>query len=372
MNENTPLSFSVITKKDESIMSTATTSPAPRFLIWGGATGWVGGHLEKLLISQGKDVHTTGVRMESQIEVQRVLDEIRPTHVINCAGKTGRPNVDWCEDHKLETIQANVIGTLILADECEKRGVHCTVMATGCKFSTSSAPPSPPPPLAPSPPSTQPDETDSHPRPFLLPTTGIYASQYTPDHTHLTSPPFRETDPANFSGSFYSYTKSRVEDILKHYPSVLILRLRMPVSDDLHPRNFVTKITSYARVVNIPNSNSILHDLLPLAVAMAEHQETGVVNFTNPGAISHNEVLGLYREIVDPGFRWENFTLEEQGGVVKAGRSNCELDASKLMGIVKRYQGEGWEGEVPEIAVAYRRCFERMREGLQSRGGALA
>ncbi|KAI7328280.1 NAD(P)-binding protein [Hortaea werneckii] len=313
-------------------MSTATTPPARRFLIWGGATGWVGGHLEKLLISQGKDVHTTGVRMENQIEVQRVLDEVRPTHVINCAGKTGRPNVDWCEDHKLETIRANVIGTLIVADECEKRGVHCTVMATGC----------------------------------------IYASQYTADHTHLTSPPFQETDPANFSASFYSYTKSRVEDILKTYPATLILRLRMPVSDDLHPRNFVTKITQYARVVNIPNSNSILHDLLPLAIAMAEHAETGVVNFTNPGAISHNEVLALYREIVDPGYTWENFTLEEQSRVIKAGRSNCELDAAKLMGIVKRYQAEGWEGEVPEIHVAYRRCFERMREGLQSRGGALA
>lgn len=201
---------------------------------------------------------------------------------------------------------------------------------------------------------------------------GIYASQYTADHTHLTSAPFQETDPANFSASFYSYTKSRVEDMLRSYPATLILRLRMPVSDDLHPRNFVTKITQYARVVNIPNSNSILHDLLPLAIAMAEHAETGVVNFTNPGAISHNEVLALYREIVDPGYTWENFTLEEQSRVIKAGRSNCELDAAKLMGIVKRYQAEGWEGEVPEIHVAYRRCFERMREGLRSRGGALA
>jgi len=38
-----------------------------------------------------------------------------------------------------------------------------------------------------------------------------------------------------------------------HYPNVLILRLRMPVSDDLHGRNFVTKITKYDRVVDIPN-----------------------------------------------------------------------------------------------------------------------
>lgn len=40
---------------------------------------------------------------------------------------------------------------------------------------------------------------------------------------------------------------------MRTYPNVLILRLRMPVSDDLHPRNFVTKISQYDRVVDIPN-----------------------------------------------------------------------------------------------------------------------
>lgn len=40
---------------------------------------------------------------------------------------------------------------------------------------------------------------------------------------------------------------------MRTYPNVLILRLRMPVSDDLHPRNFVTKISKYDRVVDIPN-----------------------------------------------------------------------------------------------------------------------
>jgi hypothetical protein len=34
----------------------------------------------------------------------------KPTHVLNSAGVTGRPNVDWCEDNKKETIRANVIG----------------------------------------------------------------------------------------------------------------------------------------------------------------------------------------------------------------------------------------------------------------------
>ena len=65
---------------------------------------------------------------------------------------------------------------------------------------------------------------------------------------------FKETDPANFSGSFYSHTKTLTEALLQPYlrSNILVLRLRMPVSDDLHPRSFVTKITQYDRVVDIP------------------------------------------------------------------------------------------------------------------------
>ncbi len=143
---------------------------------------------------------------------------------------------------------------------------------------------------------------------------------------------------------------------MKFYGNCLILRLRMPVSDDLHPRNFVTKISRYERVVDIPNSNTILTDLLPASILLAEHGETGIYNFTNPGAISHNEVLTLFRDIVRPGFAWKNFSLEEQAKVIKAGRSNCELDTTKLTTKLKEY---GYE--VPEVHEAYRRCFERMK-----------
>lgn len=188
--------------------------------------------------------------------------------------------------------------------------------------------------------------------------------------TEVTSPPFTEEDRPNFEGSFYSYTKSRVEDVLKHFPQTCILRIRMPVSDDLHPRSFVTKITKYERVVNVPNSHSILHDLLPMVILLSEHSEVGVYNFTNPGAISHNGVLELYRDIVDPSYQWKNFTVEEQSKVVKADRSNCALDPTKLMAKVKKYQGEGHGVELPEIEEAYRRCFGRMKANMQQTGGA--
>lgn len=91
------------------------------------------GHLEGLLEEQGKTVHTATVRMEDRESVMQVLDDIKPTHVINCAGCTGRPNVDWCEDNKQATIRSNVVGTLNLTDCCFMRGIHITTMATGCK-----------------------------------------------------------------------------------------------------------------------------------------------------------------------------------------------------------------------------------------------
>jgi dTDP-4-dehydrorhamnose reductase len=171
---------------------------------------------------------------------------------------------------------------------------------------------------------------------------------------------FTETDPANFDVSYYSKTKAITENLIQEYGNVLTLRLRMPVSDDLHPRNFVTKIAKYEFVVDIPNSNSILHDLLPTSLAMAERKVTGVYNFTNPGAISHNEVLALYKKYINPDFKWKNFTLEEQAKVIKAGRSNCELDTSKLVSKLAEFGMS-----VPEVHKAYEKCFMRMADNLK-------
>jgi hypothetical protein len=52
---------------------------------------------------------------------------------------------------------------------------------------------------------------------------------------------------------------------------------------------------------------------------------------------------------------WKNFSLEEQSKVVKAGRSNCTLDTSKLVEKMREFGIE-----VPEVHDAYERCFIRM------------
>eukprot|EP00262_Sarcandra_glabra_P007067 TRINITY_DN1962_c4_g1_i1.p1 TRINITY_DN1962_c4_g1~~TRINITY_DN1962_c4_g1_i1.p1 ORF type:complete len:304 (+),score=34.21 TRINITY_DN1962_c4_g1_i1:72-983(+) len=268
-----------------------TSSPSEKplkFLIY-GKTGWIGGILGKLCDSQGIDYAYGSGRLENRSQLESDIASVQPTHVFNAAGVTGRPNVDWCESHKVETIRTNVVGTLTLADICRERGLVLMNYATGCIF------------------------------------------EYDETHPLGTGIGFKEEDTPNFIGSFYSKTKAMVEDLLKNYENVCTLRVRMPISSDLsNPRNFITKITRYEKVVNIPNSMTILDELLPISIEMAKRNLTGIWNFTNPGVVSHNEILEMYGDYIDPSFSWKNFTLEEQAKVIVAPRSNNELDATKL------------------------------------------
>jgi 3,5-epimerase/4-reductase len=232
-----------------------------------GKTGWIGGKLIDLLSAQGKTVHLASCRTYERESVLREIDQYQPTHILNAAGVTGRPNVDWCEDHRAETIRSNVLGSLMIADICDERNIHHTLFATGCIF------------------------------------------EYDEAHV-IGGQGFTEEDTPNFHGSYYSHTKAMVEDMLKVYKNTLTLRVRMPISDDLSPRNFVTKIVKYEKVVNVPNSMTVLTELLPLSLVMAERKITGIMNFCNPGAISHNQCLELYKKYVDPEYTWSNFTLE--------------------------------------------------------------
>lgn len=262
-------------------------------------------------------------RIENRGDVEAELEKVKPSHVLMSAGITGRPNIDWCEDHKPETIRSNVIGTLNVADLCMMKGIHCTIYATGCIF------------------------------------------KYDDAHPLGSGVGFTEESFPNFAESFYSETKGYMEQMLKSYPNCLILRVRMPISDDLFHRNFVTKIVKYERVVNIPNSMTVLTEMLPASLAMAKSGLTGVYNFTNPGVISHNEVLDLYTKYIDPTYTYKNFTVEEQAKVIKAGRSNNELDTTKLM----RDMPDGIV--VNDIKTACDLCFQRMKVNLEKQYGKL-
>jgi len=104
----------------------------------------------------------------------------------------------------------------------------------------------------------------------------------------------------------------------------------MPLSYEHNDRNLITKLLKYDKICSIPNSMTILDDMLPISIDMMKNKETGIYNFTNPGTISHNEILELYKNIVDNNIKWENFDIEEQNKIIKSKRSNNKLDTSKL------------------------------------------
>ena len=242
----------------------ATNGEKQKFLLY-GKNGWIGGMLIELIKAAGDEVVLGNARLENREAVAAEIDSVKPTRVLNAAGVTGRPNVDWCEFNKQTVIRTNIIGCLNLADLCWQRQLHCTLYATGCIF----------------------EYDDAHPLGGGVSTA------------------FTEEDRANFTGSYYSLTKGFCEEMLRAYLDHLtVLRVRMPISDDLSPRNFITKISKYEKVVNIPNSMTVLHDLLPASLALSKRKLSGIYNFCNPGAISHNECLELYKKHVDPDYTY--------------------------------------------------------------------
>lgn len=340
------------------------------FLIF-GARGFIGTHIVEILTKLNIPFKCVNTRIENRESVVQVLNDAQPTHVINCAGVTGKKSVDDCESMKQDTILSNVIGTLNLIDACwrgttigENRGkpIHVTNFATGCIYEY-----------------TSPIPNDYEEYLFMLKqdvaqwdaknadmsstsekcayiegsreylSTGVNSRKPRGD---FQGSGFREIDEPNFAGSHYSKTKIAAEKMLAHYDNVLTLRIRMPLSDSLqHSRNFISKIIKYEKVVNIPNSMTVLSDLLPVSIDMALNRHVGVFNFTNPGVISHNEILQMYKKYIDPSYKWSNFTVEEQSKILVAKRSNNRLDVSKLLQLYP---------SIPNIKQACEMLFHRM------------
>lgn len=251
-----------------------------------GSKGYLGQHF----LSIYPVAATPSVNIADRAAVAEALDACKPDVVINAAGKTGRPNVDWCEDHKLETVEANVTGPLMLLDACAKRNIYFVHLGSGC----------------------------------------IYQG----DHQGRG---FTEEDAPNFTGSFYSRTKGWIDQILKDFPArpdgtggVLNLRLRMPFDGSRNERSLITKLSKYPKVLDVQNSITYLPDFLKVADALIWKRATGIYNVVNPGTMSPFHIMEMYREIVDPAHSFERLTLEDLSSVVRAGRSNCILSTEKI------------------------------------------
>lgn len=255
-----------------------------KFLIY-GANGWIGSMLVSLLQEQNHIVVCAKARLQNYEQLVQEITKIQPDYVLNTAGIVGIPNVDWCEEHKNETYQTNTIGIDNLAYACAHaltdRIIPLTNYATGCIYD---------------------------------------------DRVQL----FTEQDEPNFTVSTYSHSKVLAEQLLQKYNHVLTLRIRLPISVDLHTKSLIAKLLKYKRVTNIANSMSYLPELLPISIRMTLDGQRGIYNFTNPGFITHVQILQLYQKYVDNSFQFEIINDAAHANIVKVPRCNCMLNVSKL------------------------------------------
>lgn len=247
-----------------------------------GASGFMGEKCADYFKSKGHEVLTERVDITDVAALRSAFEKSSPDVVINFAGVRAYPTIDWCEDHKEETMAVNVGGAINVALIAIEKGIYPIQIASGCIYSG-----------------------DEHRA-------------------------FTEDDEPNFTGSFYSRMRIVMQNALKELP-VLQVRIRMPISMSAHPRNLITKIASYKKVISVPNSVTLIEDMFVALEKLSEVRPTGILNLTNDGYVTHSNLLSAYKKIVDPAHEYELIDVKElETKVTKAGRSNCVLSNVKM------------------------------------------
>lgn len=259
-----------------------------------GSKGWIGKQFSALLKQKEVEFCRGFARADNIDELKKEILLYNPTHVIAFIGRTHGPDcntIDYLEQpgKLVENLRDNLYAQVTLANVCSSLKIHYTSIGTGCIF------------------------------------------EYDKDHLINAENRFEEHDTPNFFGSSYSIVKGFTDSIMHQYEdTVLNLRIRLPVATMDNPRNLISKIIRYEKVCSIPNSITVLPSLLPVILKMMKGYITGTINLTNPGTIDHNRILELYKEHVNPEFRWKTMTIEEQDDILAARRSNNALDTSTI------------------------------------------
>jgi UDP-glucose 4,6-dehydratase len=298
-------------------------------LVW-GHRGWIGGLFRRVLEQKGWTVIGAESRADSREAVREEMLRIRPTHVVSLIGRTHGPGfgtIDYLEQSGklVENVKDNLYAPLTLASVAAELGLHMLYMGTGCIFEYDAA----------------------HP----LPT--FEADGTTPVRSHVAA--FSESALPNFFGSSYSTVKGFTDRLMEELygDTCLNVRIRMPISSEDNPRNFISKIIAYPKICSIPNSMTVLDDILPCLVDCMDKKVVGTLNATNPGVIDHHTILTWYKELQNPAHTWTEVTGEELvATLVKGARSNNYLDTTRIESLCPG---------LPTIHDSVRRLLERHR-----------
>jgi dTDP-4-dehydrorhamnose reductase len=275
-----------------------------------GSKGWIGQQFKRYLDDNNICYITTAVRADDEIQVENEIQKHQPTHIVAFIGRThgdGINSIDYLEQEgKLhENILDNLYAPIILTILSQKYDIHYTYLGTGCIYHTDN------------------DAT------------------------------VQEDDLPNFFGSSYSVVKGFTDRLQRMFSkNTLNLRIRMPITAEEHPRNLITKIVNYKQICSMPNSMTVLTDFFPVILDMMQKNVTGTFNMVNRGVITHDEILQMYKELINARHEWIPITIDEQNKMTRSKRSNCQLCTEKLYSLYP---------DIPDIHTSVRKCIEKMK-----------
>jgi dTDP-glucose 4,6-dehydratase len=210
-----------------------------------GSRGFLGSETEKILKQQNKSYANIYTRLEDVELLKKQLNFYKPKYVICSAGISGKPTIAWCEDNKIETLKNNVTYQLTLADICDKIKAHLTIYVSGSIYKNS----------------IEPNGEDIKP----------------------------DNDIA-----YYTRCRILLEEALKCYDNILLLRIQYPISFDDNPKCFLNKMRNRLNNVNDISVNlTIIPDLFKHIPDMIENNCRGIYNFVNRGSIKLSKLLIL-------------------------------------------------------------------------------
>ena len=237
--------------------------------------GWTGRKIFEELVTRGYVV-----AISSHSNAIRTVERYDWDWVVNCAGITGSPNVDACENDKPGTIEGNAVFPILLHQACEKNNAKMAHFSSGC----------------------------------------IYQGEITSV----------DADP-NYFGSIYSVSKGISDTYLKN--KALVFRIRMPFTDKNERKNYLFKVMNYAMNAKLidagQNSLTDLDEAVRVACDLIENNATGPYNLVNKGSVNMHELA----ELMDINPQW--FTPEEFKAATVAARSTCTIPAYQGMRDIK-------------------------------------
>ena len=263
-----------------------------------GSNGWIGSMIVKKWSEiYPDDIITCSTTRLCPENISIIEEEIKNTDIIFSAiGRTSGTtkdgvhinNIDYLETNLNENVRDNLYTPVMLAKLCEKYDKYLSYIGTGCIFSR-----------------------DTNNNDYI----------------------YTEEDIPDFFGSGYSIVKGYTDNLTKLFNNVLNFRIRMPIVDYNHPKNFITKISEFKNICSYQNSMTYLPDIMPMMIEMSRLKISGTYNMVNKGSMSHQEILDLYKEIVNENHTYNLININDLDGLLKAKRSNNILCSKKLQSV---------------------------------------